>query len=163
MAASSISRNPFLLGLCAPAYNLVGTVAVVSDFLLFTMFIFATLGILGAYVTDFHILSGLYPNELMHKTAVASLLGIVFGLIMWAINMLFTGPAAETNPTPVSPAGKFFITWVVMGVPSYFMMVYLVSRLNKRDLEAEERIRQEKKKQRKGSGPPLINRDGGGI
>ncbi|CAI2718807.1 hypothetical protein [Nitrospina watsonii] len=159
--SSSIYRNPFLLGLLGPAYNLFGTVCVVSDFLLFTLFIFATLGILGAYVTDFHIVSGLYMNELLHKVALASLLGTVFGLILWAINMLFSGPAEGPGAGVVSPAGKFFITWVVMGVPAYFMLVYLVSRLNKRDLEAEEVIRQEKRKQRKGSGPPLINKDGG--
>ena len=156
----NIFRNPFILGLWAPAYTLVGTLCVLNDFLLFTMFIFATLAVLGAYVTEFPILSGLYPNELVHKVAISSLLGIVCGLVLWAINMLFTGPAEDAGTAPVSPAGKFFITWVVMGVPSYFLLVFLVSRLNKRDLEEEDRIRQEKKKKRKGSGPPIMDKDG---
>jgi len=156
----NIFRNPFILGLWAPAYTLAGTLCVVNDFLLFTMFIFATLAVLGAYVTEFPILSGLYANEMVHKVAVSSLLGIVCGLLLWAINMLFSGPAQGADSAPVSPAGKFFITWVVMGVPSYFLLVFLVSRLNKRDLEEEDRIRQEKKKKRKSSGPPIMDKDG---
>ena len=60
------------------------TVAINNDPLMGAMFIMATLGLLGAYVTEFPILSGLYPNEVLHKVAVSSLLGIVFGLVLWA-------------------------------------------------------------------------------
>ena len=38
-------------------------------------------------------------------------------------------------------------------------MVFLVFGLNKRDLEAEEVIRKDKKKKYKGGGPPIMERD----
>ena len=38
------------------------------------------------------------------------------------------------------------LTWGVMSLPAYPLMVFLVSRVNKRDLEEEQRIREEKKK-----------------
>ena len=41
-------RNPFILGLWAPAYLSAGTVAITNDFLMAVMFILGTLGILGA-------------------------------------------------------------------------------------------------------------------
>ena len=86
--AVNIYRNPFILGLWAPTYLLVGTVAITNDFLMGAMFIMATLGLLGAYVTEFPIVSGLYPNEVVHKMAVSSLLGIVFGLVLWALSLM---------------------------------------------------------------------------
>ena len=156
----NIYRNPFLLGLWGPGYLLIGTACVLNDYLMFAMYIFATLGVLAAYVTEFPILSGLYPNELVHKVAVSSLLGILFGLVLWAISMVLAGPTESADSSPVSPAGAFFATWVAMGTPSYLMTVFLVSRLNKRDLEEEDRIRQENKKQSKGGGPPIMDRDG---
>ena len=48
-------KNPFLMGLCAPAYLAVATVAITNDFLMAIMFMLFTLGILGAYVTEFPI------------------------------------------------------------------------------------------------------------
>ena len=55
------------------------------------------------------------------------------------------------------------LTWGVMSLPAYpYWMVFLVPKVNKRDLEEEQRIRDEKRKERKakGGGPPIMNRDG---
>ncbi len=156
----NIYRNPFILGLWAPAYLMAGTVAITNDFLLGAMFIMATLGLLGAYVTEFPIVSGLYPNEVVHKMAVSSLLGIVLGLVLWAVSLMIISVGQEADSSPISTGGKFFATWMAMSAPAYFMMVYLVHNLNKRDLEEEHRIRQEKKKKGKGGGgPPIMDRD----
>jgi len=155
----NIYKNPFVLALCAPIYLLVGTVAITNDFLMGAIFIMATLGLLGAYVTEFPIVSGLYPNEVVHKMAVSSLLGIVFGLVLWAISLAVTGADQSADSTPISPASKFMATWVAISVPAYFVMAYMIRGLNKRDLEEEHRIRTEKKKNRKGGGPPIMNRD----
>ena len=69
-------RNPFILGLWAPVYLAAATVAITNDFLMAIMFILATLAILGAYVTEFPIFSTLYQNEMLHKVAISSLLGM---------------------------------------------------------------------------------------
>jgi hypothetical protein len=157
--AVSTFKNPFILALCAPMYLLVGTVAITNDFLMGAMFIMATLGLLGAYVTEFPIVSGLYPNEVVHKVAVSSLLGIVFGLVLWAISLAITGAEQNADSSPISPAGRFLATWAAISIPAYFSMAYMVRGLNKRDLEEEHRIRMEKKKNRKGGGPPIMKRD----
>lgn len=157
--AVNIYRNPFVLALWAPLYLLVGTVAITNDFLMGAMFIMATLGLLGAYVTEFPIVSGLYPNEVVHKVAVSSLLGIIFGLVLWAISLKFMGAQEGADSAPISPAGKFFATWFAISIPAYIAMVFMIHGLNKRDLEEEHRIRQEKKKNRKGGGPPIADRD----
>lgn len=161
--AANIYRNPFILALLAPIYQMVATIAINNDPLMGAMFIMATLGLLGAYVTEFPILSGLYPNEVLHKVALSSLLGIVFGLVLWAISLIFTGADEGAGSKVISPAGKFFVTWAALSVPAYFLMAYLVSKLNKRDLEEEHRIRTEKKKNRKGGGPPIIDREHGSF
>ncbi len=155
----NIYRNPFILSLWAPTYLLVGTVAITNDFLMGAMFIMGTLALLGAYVTEFPIVSGLYPNEVVHKVAVSSLLGIVFGLVLWAASLAITGAGEGADSAPISPGGKFFITWAALSIPAYFAMAYMVHGLNKRDLEEEHRIRTEKKNNRKGGGPPIMNRD----
>lgn len=154
-------RNPFILGLCAPLYLLAGTSAVINDFLLAIMFILATLGIIGAYVTDFPLLPGLYTNEVAHKTALASLLGMLFGLVLFMAYVGGFGASEGADSSPVSPQGKFLLTWAVMSLPSYPLMVYFVFKVNKRDLEGEQRVREEKKKKRKsqGGGPPIMDRD----
>ena len=152
-------KNPFILAFCAPMYLLIGTVAITNDFLMGAMFIMATLGLLGAYVTEFPIVSGLYPNEVVHKVAVSSLLGIVFGLVLWAISLAVLGTEQNADPTPISPAGKFMATWAAISIPAYFAMAYMIRGVNKRDLEEEHRIRTEKKKNRKGGGPPIMKRD----
>ena len=152
-------KNPFVLALLAPVYQMGATIAINNDPLMGAMFIMATLALLGAYVTEFPILSGLYPNEVLHKVALSSLLGIVFGLVLWAISLIFTEADADAGNKVISPAGKFFVTWMALSVPAYLMMAYLISGLNKRDLEEEHRIRIEKKKNRKGGGPPIMNRD----
>jgi Mn2+/Fe2+ NRAMP family transporter len=154
-----IYKNPFVLALLAPAYLMVGTVAITNDFLMGAMFIMATLGLLGAYVTEFPIVSGLYPNEVVHKVAVSSLLGIVFGLVLWAASLAVTGTEQSADSTPISPASRFMATWIAISVPAYFAMAYMIRGLNKRNLEEEHRIRTEKKKNRKGGGPPIMKRD----
>jgi len=161
--AVNIYRNPFVLALWAPLYLLVGTVAITNDFLMGAMFIMATLGLLGAYVTEFPIVSGLYPNEIVHKVAVSSLLGIIFGLVLWAVSLAITGTEQDADSSPISPAGKFFGTWLAISLPAYFSMAFMVKGLNKRDLEEEHRIRTEKKKNRKGGGPPIIDREHGKL
>ncbi len=155
----NIYRNPFILSLWAPTYLLVGTVAITNDFPMGAMFIMGTLALLGAYVTEFPIVSGLYPNEVVHKVAVSSLLGIVFGLVLWAASLAITGAGEVADSAPISPAGKFMATWIAISAPAYFAMAYMVHGLNKRDLEEEHRIRTEKKNNRKGGGPPIMNRD----
>jgi hypothetical protein len=157
--AINIYKNPFVLALLAPAYLMVGTVAITNDFLMGALFIMATLGLLGAYVTEFPIVSGLYPNEVVHKVAVSSLLGIVFGLVLWAVSLAVTGVNQEADSSPVSPGGEFLATWIAISFPAYLAMVYMIRGLNKRDLEEEQRLRTEKKNNRKGGGPPIMDRD----
>jgi len=155
----NIYRNPFIVGLWAPAYLVVATGATMMDFLMTAMFILGTMGVLGAYVTDFPMLPGLYQNEMAHKTALASLLGMLFGLILFFI---FTAVEDTADSSPMSPQGMFFSTWAAMSTPAYPLMVYFVFRVNKRDLDAEQKIRDEKKKQRrsKGGGPPIKRQPG---
>ena len=152
-------RNPFVLGFCAPAYLAAATVAITNDFLMAVMFILGTLGILGAYVTEFPIFSTLYQNEILHKAAISSLLGIGIGMV---IGLAIAGNAPTEGTAPISAQGKFILTWTVMSLPAYPLMVFLVFKVNKRDLEEEQRIRDEKKKARKakGGGPPIMKRDG---
>ena len=153
-------RNPFVLGLWAPVYLLAGSVAITNDFLMAVMFILFTLGILGAYVTEFPIFSTLYQNEILHKAAISSLLGIGLGMM---IGLAIAGNAPTEGTAPISTQGKFMLTWGVMSLPAYPLMVFLVSKVNKRDLEEEHRIREEKKKTRKakGGGPPIMDRRDG--
>ena len=144
----NIYRNPFILALWAPLYQLVTTVAVLNDFLMAAMFILFTLGLLGAYVSDFPLLPTLYMNEVAHKTAVSSLMGILLGFVLF---MAFgTGGNEGTG-------GKFMITWAVLSGPAYPLMAFLIFGVNKRDLEAEDKIRKEKKKNR--AGPPIMKKD----
>jgi len=79
----NIYRNPFIIALWAPVYQLVATIAITNDFLMMAIFIMFTLGLLGAYVSDFPVLSTLYMNEVSHKTAVSSLLGMLLGFILF--------------------------------------------------------------------------------
>ena len=87
----NIYRNPFIVGLCAPLYQLVATIAITNDFLMAAIFIMFTLGLIGAYVSDFPLLPTLYMNEVAHKTSVSSLMGMLLGL------MLFLGFGAGGN------------------------------------------------------------------
>ena len=151
----NIYRNPFILALCAPIYQLVATIAITNDFLMMAIFIMFTLGLLGAYVSDFPLLSTLYLNEVAHKTAVSSLIGMLLGFVLF---MAFgTGGNEGTDGGMVSAGGKFWMTWTVLSLPAYPMMVFLIFGLNKRDLEAEDKIRKEKKKNR--TGPPIMKKD----
>lgn len=135
---------------------LVATIAVTNDFLMGIMFILFNLALLGAYVSEFHVLPDLYWNEVTHKVALSSFTGIFVGLILF----LALAPEGNTSaPTAISPGGKFLIPWTTMSLPAYLLTVFLVFRLNKRDLEAEETIRLEKKKNRKSSGPPLMDKN----
>ena len=152
-------KNPFLLGFCAPVYLAAATVAITNDFLMAVMFILGTLGILGAYVTEFPIFPTLYQNEILHKTAISSLLGMGLGMM---IGLAIAGNPESEGTAPISMQAKFMLTWGVMSLPAYPLMVFLVSKVNKRDLEEEQKIRDKKKKERKsrGGGPPIMNRDG---
>ena len=155
-----IKTNPFLLGFFAPAYLAIATVAITNDFLMAVIFMLFTLGVLGAYVSEFPIFSTLYQNEILHKAAISSLLGIGLGMI---IGLAIAGNTPNEGTAPISAQGKFMFTWAVMSLPAYPLMVFLVSKVNKRDLEEEQRIRNEKKKARKakgGGGPPIMKRDG---
>ena len=58
----------------------------------------------------------------------------------------------------ISAGDKFMATWGILSLPAYPLMVFLISGVNKRDLEAEDTIRKQKKK--KNSGPPIMKRDG---
>jgi hypothetical protein len=83
-------------------------------------------------------------------------LGMIIGLAI-------AGNTPNEGTAPISAQGKFMFTWAVMSLPAYPLMVFLVSKVNKRDLEEEQRIRNEKKKARKakgGGGPPIMKRDG---
>ena len=156
----NIYRNPFIMGLWAPAYLLIGTTTILNDFLLAAMFIMATLSVIGAYVTEFPIFNSLYMNEMAHKTSISSLMGMVLGLMLFFI--FIAGSGEDTTSGMISAQGQFMLTWAVMSAPAYPLMVFLVSRVNKRNLEEEDRIRQEKKKKRKssgGGGPPIMDRD----
>ena len=155
-------RNPFILGFWAPAYLAAATVAITNDFLMAIMFMLGTLGILGAYVSEFPIFPTLYQNEILHKVAISSLLGIGIGMLIGLALTGFTGGAASEGTAPISTQGKFLLTWSVMSLPAYPLMVFLVSRVNKRDLDEEQRVREEKKKERKarGGGPSIMKRDG---
>ncbi len=158
----NIYRNPFIVGLWAPVYLVVATGATTMDFLMTAIFIMATLGVIGAYVTDFHLVSGLYMNEVVHKTALACLFGMLFGLMLFLTMTGLQGFDDTADSSPMSPQGMFFATWGVMTLPAYPLMVFFIFKLNKRDLEEEQRVREEKKKARrsKGGGPPIINKGG---
>jgi hypothetical protein len=158
----NIYRNPFILGLWAPFYLVVATGAITMDFLMTAMFIMVTLGVVGAYVTDFPLLSGLYMNEVGHKVALASLFGMLFGLMLFLLMTGLQGFDDTADSSPMSPQGMFFATWGIMTLPAYPLMVFFIFKLNKRDLEEEQRVREEKKKERrsKGGGPPIMNKGG---
>lgn len=152
----NIYRNPFVLGLWTPFYLSFAAMAITNDYLMAAMFIFFTLAIIGAYVTEFPLFPSAYMTEMAHKVAISSLLGMLIGMVM-GLAMLGTSnePHEGTMGTP-----RFFITWAAMTVPAYPLMVYFVSKLNKRDLEAEAAVRAEKRKNRKSSHPPILNKDG---
>ena len=92
-------KNPFLLGFCAPVYLAAATVAITNDFLMAVMFILGTLGILGAYVTEFPIFPTLYQNEILHKTAISSLLGMGIGMM---IGLAIAGNPESEGTAPIS-------------------------------------------------------------
>ena len=87
----NIYRNPFIVGFCAPLYQLVATIAITNDFLMAAIFIMFTLGLIGAYVSDFPLLPTLYMNEVAHKTSVSSLMGMLLGLMLLFSWMGFVG------------------------------------------------------------------------
>ena len=152
-------KNPFFMGLFAPAYLAAATIAITNDFLMGAMFIMFTLGLLGAYVAEFPIFPTLYQNEILHKAAVSSLLGMGIGMV---IGLAIAGGTETEGTAPISTQAKFLLTWGIMSLPAYPLMVFLVSKVNKRNLEEEQRIRDQKKKERKekGGGPPIMDRDG---
>ena len=158
--AVNIYRNPFLVALWTPVYLMVGTAAINNDPLMGAMYIMGTVALLGAYVAEFPIFSTLYQNEILHKVAVSTLMGIVSALILYGFSLMFTGPEETTGGRMMAPAAKFFTSWMAMSVPGYLLSVFLIGRVNKRDLDEEHRLRMEKKKALKGGGPPIMKRDG---
>ena len=154
----SIYRNPFIVALCAPVYQLVATIAITNDFLMAAIFIMFTLGLIGAYVTDFPLLSTLYMNEVAHKTSVSSLMGMLLGMMLFLA--FGTGGDEGSDGGMISAGGKFMLTWGILTLPAYPLMVYLIFGLNKRDLEVEDAERREKKKNKQSGGPPIMKRDG---
>ncbi|MFQ5717195.1 MAG: hypothetical protein ACE5GQ_08850 [Nitrospinales bacterium] len=152
-------RNPFLLALCGPLYMLVGTTAVINgDLLIIFLFFALNFAMLGAYVTEFPLLSGLYLNELAHKTALSALIAMLVGFLGFLLSYALSGSSGSSDTTTFS-ANSFFSVWVGLAIPSYLAMVFFVFRLNKRDLEAEDVVRRERKKKSKSSGPPIMDRD----
>ena len=67
---------------CALAYLAAASVAITKDFLMAVMFLLFTLGLLGAYVAEFPVFPTLYQNEILHKAAVSSLLGMGIGMVI---------------------------------------------------------------------------------
>ncbi len=140
------NTNLFITALAGPLFMLVGTVAVINgDLLIIFLFFALNFAILGAYVSDFHLLPGLYLSELGHKTALSALFSMGIGFIGFLVSKIMAGGGESSDPGAFS-ANNFMLVWVCLAVPSYLMMLLLVSRLNKRDLDVEEAARQEKKK-----------------
>ncbi len=152
----NIYRNPFIVALWAPIYQLVATIAITNEFLMAAMFIMFTLGLIGAYVSDFPLLPTLYMNEVAHKTSISSLMGMLLGLMLFLA--FGTSGNAGSDGGMISAGNKFMLTWGVMTLPAYPLMTFLIFGVNKRDLEGEEVVRKEKKKNR--SGPPIMKKDG---
>lgn len=152
----NIYRNPFIVGLTTPAYLMAASVAVTNDFLMAAMFIIFTLGIIGAYVNEFPLFPSPYMTEVAHKVAISSLIGMLAGML---IGLTFVGDPNEAHEGSMGTP-RFFITWGIMSLPAYPMMVYFVSKLNKRDLQAEAAVRAEKKKNRPASRPPILDKEG---
>ncbi|MFQ5445169.1 MAG: hypothetical protein ACE5EK_11220, partial [Nitrospinales bacterium] len=57
-------------------------------------------------------------------------------------------------------ASSFLVVWLGLGIPSYLVMIPMVMKINKRDLDAEDKARKEKKKKSNSGGPPIMDRDG---
>ncbi len=152
----NIYRNPFIVALWAPIYQLVATIAITNEFLMAAMFIMFTLGLIGAYVSDFPLLPTLYMNEVAHKTSISSLMGMLLGLMLFLA--FGTSGNEGSDGGMISAGNKFMLTWGVLTLPAYPLMTFLIFGVNKRDLDAEEVARKEKKKNR--SGPPIMKKDG---
>jgi hypothetical protein len=152
----NIYRNPFIVALWAPVYQMVATVAITNDFLMAAIFIMFTLALIGAYVSEFPLLSTLYMNEVAHKTSISSLMGMLLGLMLFLA--FGTGTDDGTDGGMISAGGKFMATWGVLSLPAYPLMVFLIFGVNKRNLEAEDVIRKERRKNR--AGPPIMKKDG---
>ncbi len=152
----NIYRNPFIVALWAPVYQLVATIAITNEFLMAAMFIMFTLGLIGAYVSDFPLLPTLYMNEVAHKTSISSLMGMILGLMLFLA--FGTSGNEGSDGGMISAGNKFMLTWGVLSLPAYPLMTFLIFGVNKRDLDTEEAVRKEKKKNR--SGPPIMKKDG---
>ncbi len=152
----NIYRNPFIVALWAPVYQLVATIAITNEFLMAAMFIMFTLGLIGAYVSDFPLLPTLYMNEVAHKTSISSLMGMLLGLMLFLA--FGTSGNEGSDGGMISAGNKFMLTWGVLSLPAYPLMTFLIFGVNKRDLDAEEAVRKEKKKNR--YGPPIMKKDG---
>jgi hypothetical protein len=94
-------------------------------------------------------------TEMAHKVAISSLLGMLIGMLLGLTFGTSNAPHEGGMGTP-----KLLLAWGAMTIPAYPLMVYFVSQLNKRDLEAEAAARAEKRKKRPPSHPPILNKDG---
>lgn len=164
VAKINIYRNPFIVGLWTPLYLLGFTICTTTDMLWVALFIMMTLGLMFAYVTEFPVVPGLYGNEVMHKVAVSSLLGIVLGFLIGIAGRAFLGVDEGTDTGGALSGARYFgLTWLLTATPGYFICVWRMASVNKRDLVGEQKVRDEKRKNRKKGGPPILNKDGGGL
>ena len=152
-------RNPFLVALWTPVYLLGFAICFSTDMLWVVLYLILTLGLLFAYVTEFEILPGLYPNEVIHKVAVSSLVGIVSGFMIGIAIRSMTGVDEGTDTGGTISGAKYMgLTWMLTSVPGYLLCVWRISTVNKRDHEEEHRARMEKRQNRKKSSPPILNK-----
>jgi len=154
------NTNPFITALVSPLYMVMGTMAVINgDLLIIFLFFAFNFALIGAYVSEFKLFPGLYFNELSHKASLSALMAMGIAFMGFLASKIIMGGAETSDPRAFS-ASSFTLVWGALSLPSYLMMVWLVKGINKRDLEAEEAVRKEKRKNRKSGGPPIMNRDG---
>jgi len=154
------NTSPLITALIAPLYMIMGTMAVINgDLLIIFLFFAFNFALIGSYVTEFKLFSGLYYNELSHKTSLSALMAMGIAFMGFLASKIIKGGAETSDPSAFA-ASNFMLVWISLSIPAYLMMVWLVKGINKRDLEAEEKLRQEKRKNRKSGGPPIMNRDG---
>ncbi len=154
-------RNPFLIALWTPLYLLGFSICTATGMLWSVLFLIMTLGLLFAYVTEFEIIPGLYANEVVHKVAVSSLLGIALGLLIGIGIRALTGVDEGTDTGGALSGDRHLAAiWLMTAIPGYLVCAWRIAAVNKRDLEGEHRERMEKRKKRKKSGPPIMEKDG---
>jgi hypothetical protein len=154
------NTNPFITALVSPLYMIMGTMAVINgDLLIIFLFFAFNFALIGSYVTEFKLFPGLYFNELSHKASLSALMAMGIAFMGFLTSKIIQGGAETSDPSAFA-ASSFMLVWGALSLPSYILMVWLVKGINKRDLDAEEAVRKEKRKNQKSGGPPIMNRDG---